>query len=123
MDTTSGQGMPHDNKTNTGRYGEALAKAHLEEKGYAILAINWKHLRGEIDVIAQSGPTTVFVEVRTRHAETTESAFASITMAKRQKMIAAAHAYLEEHNLPEDTEWRIDVIAVAIPKYTKPIIA
>lgn len=109
-------------KQTTGNYGEALARAFLAERGYLHLESNWHCSHGEIDIITQDQNTLVFVEVRTRHSTTTESAFASITPRKREKIIASAHLYLETHQYPHDTDWRIDIIAVSLTPSRKEIV-
>ncbi len=105
----------------TGQKGEALAAAHLQQRGYHIVCTNWRCTRGEIDIIARDGETLVFVEVRTRHADSTAEAFESVNTRKQSRMQNAVHLYLTEQGL-EDAGWRIDVIAVAIPRYGKPLI-
>jgi putative endonuclease len=97
-----------------GAHGETLAAQYLQQRDYHIAAQNWHCQYGEIDIIAQKDDLLAFVEVRTRRAPTTESAFASITPTKRQKLIAAAQTYLAEHDPTESLTWRIDVIAVAL---------
>ncbi len=105
----------------TGKYGEQLAAQYLESQGYTILATNWRCKQGEIDIIAQLNERLVFVEVRTRHATSTETAFASVDKNKQDKMQHTALTYLVEHEL-EDSPWRIDVIAIALHHYGTPLI-
>lgn len=96
-----------------GAAGERLAAAHLERGGYRIRARNvrlppW----GEIDIVAERDGTLVFVEVRTRRGETFGSPLASITAAKRSRMLHAAGRYLTD--LGDDAPpARIDVIGVS----------
>jgi putative endonuclease len=97
----------------TGKRGEELAAAYLKRGGYDIVATNWRCAAGEIDIVAWQGHTLVFVEVRTRHARTTESAFESITPRKQERLVASVHQYLTTHDLAAAV-WRIDVIAVAL---------
>lgn len=104
-----------------GRYGEQLAKTYLEQNGYQIVITNWRCSIGEIDIIATQNKTIIFVEVRSRHTDTTEAAFESITQKKQLKMAKLAEAYISEHRL-EESNWRIDVIGVAVPRYGKAII-
>jgi putative endonuclease len=111
--TSKGQNTV-DNK-KLGIRGEAYARHYLESKGYTILAQNWTCQYGEIDLVTQHHDTIVFVEVRTRRAST-QAALESITPTKREHMINSAHAYIHDHNLPEDATWQIDVIAVALQK-------
>jgi putative endonuclease len=108
-------------KQSLGQRGEQLARAYLTNKGYAILTTNWRCSHGELDIIARCGETVVFVEVRTRYADSTAPAFESINPRKQAKLAALAHLYLETAQL-EDSPWRIDVIAVAIPPTGKPLL-
>jgi|RhiMetdeSRZDD1v2_1073273.scaffolds.fasta_scaffold1862388_1 putative endonuclease len=104
-----------------GQRGEQLAAEYLQRLDYTILATNWHCKNGEIDIVAQKANILIFVEVRTRHADNTESAFESITPRKRSRMIAAAQAYIAAHEL-ENMDWRVDMIGIAIPKHGAPII-
>jgi putative endonuclease len=104
-----------------GQYGENLAVKHLQNNGYEIVGRNWHCRLGEIDIIARHGSTLVFVEVRSRHTASTEAAFESITPTKRRRMIALAHAYLTDHAADAES-WRVDVIAIAVPRAGSPII-
>ena len=49
-----------------GKWGEDLATAYLEQKGYTIVERDWKSGRRDIDIIARDGNIVVFVEVKTR---------------------------------------------------------
>jgi putative endonuclease len=49
-----------------GDRGERAAVAFLKKLGYKILARQFRNDFGEVDIIAQDGETTVFVEVKTR---------------------------------------------------------
>lgn len=104
-----------------GQRGELIAEAFLRAKGYATVELNWRCLRGEVDIVARDGDTLVFVEVRSRRADGTEPAFESIGPRKQARMVAAAYEYLAAHNLDEAT-WRIDVVAVAIQRGKQPIV-
>lgn len=104
-----------------GQSGESIAAEYLKGRGCVVVEVNWRCPQGEIDIIARDGETLLFVEVRSRHAASTEPALESITTRKQAKMISAAQLYLARHKL-ESAAWRIDVIAVAIPKTGAPII-
>lgn len=106
----------------TGQQGERIAQHHLEQYGYTIITTNWRCQFGEVDIVAANGETLVFVEVRTRRSTSSEDALASITPKKRDRMVKAAYAYLTAHDLPQDTLWRIDVIAVALRSRQQPVI-
>ena len=73
---------------------EAMAAAFLEKRGLKIVARNYQCRLGEIDLVARDGPTTVFVEVRKRASSAFGGAAASITPAKRMKLLKAARHYI-----------------------------
>ena len=100
-----------DQRKQTGRRGEALAAAHLAEKGYRIIARNWRCRAGELDIVAQIGDVLVFVEVRARQGNQFGLAEESITPAKQARLIELAHTYLQEMATPQQA-WRIDVVAI-----------
>lgn len=77
-----------------GAPAEALAAAFLEQRGLTIVERNYRCRLGEIDLVAHDGGTTVFVEVRRRASASFGSAAASITAAKRRKLLKTARHYL-----------------------------
>ncbi|MBY0271084.1 MAG: YraN family protein [Burkholderiales bacterium] len=77
-----------------GEQAEALAADFLRGRGLRITARNYRCRYGEIDLIAREGATVVFVEVRSRASDTYGGAAASITAAKREKLIKTARHYL-----------------------------
>lgn len=81
---------------------EAMAASFLEARGLTIVVRNYQCRVGEIDLIARDGPTTVFVEVRRRASSSFGGAAASITRAKRLKLLKAARHYLSRlRTMPE----------------------
>ena len=54
------------NNKRIGTLGEELAGIMLQEKGYKILAKNFRCRYGEIDIIASKNGVLAFVEVKTR---------------------------------------------------------
>jgi putative endonuclease len=92
-----------------GKWGEETAAAWLAERGYRILARNHRTPYGEIDIIAQTESTTVFIEVKTLTASKTFFPEQQITARKREHMLNAAQHYAAEHSIDQ---WRIDVIAL-----------
>ena len=103
--------MPETHKQRLGTFGERVAIAHLEEKGYRIRGPNFRGREGEIDIVAEQGDTLVFVEVKTRRGDAMGSAKESIGWRKAQSLLLAAQAYEERHEeLPPGR--RIDVIAI-----------
>ena len=77
-----------------GEAAEDLAAAFLQEAGLILVERNYRCRFGEIDLIAREGSTLVFVEVRMRSSERFGGAGASITVAKRTKLLRTARFYL-----------------------------
>jgi putative endonuclease len=94
-----------------GDFGERVARAHLEAKGYRILATNFRTREGEVDIVAQRGDVVAFVEVKTRRGDAMGSALEAIDGPKAERLLLAADAYGQEHpELPDGR--RIDLIAI-----------
>ena len=115
--------MP-DLRKKLGDFGEQAAAAYLIRQGYELLARKWRNYTrhrgggGEIDLVVRDGMTLVFVEVRTRRypGRASGSAEESVGPLKQARLIALAYAYLEAATVPEDTPWRIDVIALDVDR-------
>ncbi len=93
----------------TGIWGEELAAAYLREKGYVILARDWHSKHRDIDIIAQDGKTTVFVEVKTRRSRDFGDPTDAIDYRKRNNLRHAIQHYL---NYKKINDFRFDVITV-----------
>jgi putative endonuclease len=91
-----------------GNEAEALAAEFLARRGLTIVARNWRRRCGELDLVARDGDTLVFVEVRLRRRTDYGGAAASITAAKRARLIAAAGHYLAR--LPRTPPCRFDAV-------------
>ncbi len=96
-----------------GEAGEEIAARELARRGYILRERNWRCAEGELDIVAEQDRSLVFVEVRTRRGNQFGTPEESITPAKRAHLIAAAQAYLQLHS-PQNSDWRIDVVAVEI---------
>jgi putative endonuclease len=90
-----------------GKLAEALAADYLQIRGLRLLERNYNCRLGEIDLILADGPVLVFVEVRLRRNPGFGGAAASITAAKRQRILRAARHYLS--GKPE-SDCRFDVV-------------
>jgi len=102
-----------DSRQQLGRWGEQQAAVHLEAQGYKILERNWRCRRGEIDLVAQAGEISVFVEVKTRRGQGFGTPEEAITPTKARRLLQLAQYYLMEHEL-DDVEWRVDLVAVEL---------
>ncbi|CAM2733426.1 YraN family protein [Legionella worsleiensis] len=97
---------------NRGRSAEQQALAYLLKQGLKLLGQNYYCRSGEIDLIMQEGDYLVFIEVRSRSNIQFGDAIASITFAKRQKIIRTASHYLLKNKRYEQTPVRFDVIGI-----------
>jgi len=73
---------------------------------------NFRTRGGEIDIVARKGDVLVFVEVRSSEVSGFGAPEASVTPAKRRRIVGAARQYLS--NVPPASwrEARFDVIAI-----------
>ena len=101
-----------------GIHGEKIAQDFLEKNGYKIIETNYRSPEGEIDIIAQTGDTLVFVEVRTKKSRGFGTPEESITPVKMKRLNAVATHYSQNReNLP--LAQRIDVLAIQMEKSGK----
>jgi putative endonuclease len=68
------------------RAAEQAVAAHLEQRGFSVVAQNLRLGALELDVVARRGPLIVVVEVRTRGAGAWTTAFGSIDSKKRRRV-------------------------------------
>ena len=98
-----------------GRAAEAAAARFLERRGYRILNANFRAKGGEIDLVAQDGNALAIVEVRYRASDRYGGAAASITHAKRSRIIRAARVLLARNPPLAKLPARFDVVEVTGP--------
>ena len=99
--------MKHNQKI--GQWGEETAAAYLSQRGYEIIVRNARTPYGEIDIIAQQGDITIFIEVKTLRLSKNFFPEHNVTARKREHMLACAEHYAAESAIDH---WQIDVIAV-----------
>lgn len=96
----------------TGKQGEIEAVRYLREKGYEIVAQNYRHQHAEIDVIAKKGRLLLFAEVKTRTNLSYGHPEEFVSYAKARLIMKAAEHYIFAHGWMHDL--RFDIIAVTI---------
>jgi putative endonuclease len=94
-----------------GEAGEALATRLLRQKGYKILATNYRTRLGEIDIIARHRDTIVFVEVKARHTLQFRNPKWAVTPQKQRKISMVALYYLKTTGQSQ-SKARFDVVAI-----------
>jgi putative endonuclease len=110
-----------EKKDPLGDRGENLAARELRNKGYRIIARNFKCVMGEIDIIARDGKTLVFVEVKTRADDDTVAPEEQINPSKMHRCTKAARFYLGRYGQPQPPA-RFDVVAVVWPQGRAPTL-
>ena len=91
-----------------GHDAEKITARYLEKQGYTILALNWRHARAEIDIIAQKRPRfrakgpLVFFEVKYRKTDHQGRGLDYITQRKLEQMRFAAELWVTENGYGGD---------------------
>ncbi len=106
-------------KQNTGQLGEDIAVKYLEKHGYKILGRNYRKPWGEIDIVAQQSNELVFIEVKTQNKEFEWRPEENITRHKKHQLSRIVTTYLKSNKIPEDQNWRVDVLAITLDFKTK----
>jgi len=106
-------------KQNIGKLGEDIAVKYLEKHGYKILDRNYRKPWGEIDIIAKDNQELVFVEVKTQNQKLEWRPEENITRHKKHQLSRIVTTYLKANKIPEDQNWRIDVLAITLDFKTK----
>ena len=97
-----------------GRWGEKRCEKFLISKGLKTLVRNFSCKTGEIDlVMVDSDGSIVFVEVKTKAAETFEPPESSITAPKKARLARTARYFLATHNI-ENRPFRFDVVTIVL---------
>jgi putative endonuclease len=100
---------------DAGRRGEDHALSHLSGKGFRLLHRNYRHGRGEIDLIMEDPDRVlVFVEVKASRTETKGRPLERIDKRKILRLQRLAQRYCWQ-NGQLDRDMRFDVVGVELP--------
>lgn len=94
----------------TGKKAETLAGVFLEEKGYEILAKNYRYGRAEIDIIVKKGIFVVFVEVKSLTNTKFGNPEIRVTKNKVKLVTKAAENFVYSTNWQQQI--RFDIISI-----------
>ncbi|ROL61901.1 YraN family protein [Bacteroidetes/Chlorobi group bacterium ChocPot_Mid] len=95
-----------------GTEGENAACEYLVSIGYSIVKRNFHFgTLGEIDIIAKDGDCIVFIEVKSKQAESNFNLLDSLTPKKQKNLKRVAEGYYYVNKL-SDLECRFDIITV-----------
>lgn len=106
-----------------GERGEQLALNYLADKGYRIVATNFRvplgrgfrgqKLNAEIDVVAYDGETLAFVEVKTRTSDCVASPERAVDLRKQRQIARAAKRYRQLMKVTHEP-YRYDVVTLLL---------
>jgi Holliday junction resolvase-like predicted endonuclease len=92
-----------------GHEAEKRGAHYLQERGYAIIELNWRVPAAEIDIVASKDGCMYFVEVKYRQTSRQGEGFDYITPAKLKHMQRAAKLWLSQH-----PDWTGEVCLAAL---------
>ena len=106
-------------KQKAGKKGEDAAVDYLQDRGFTVIARNFRIRGGEIDIVAidssagRGQEVLVFVEVKTRSSNDFGTPLEAITHWKLKSLIKTAQVYkLKNPRLPDSM--RIDAVAITL---------
>jgi len=100
---------------DVGRRGEYLVRRSYHRRGYHCAERNWRHGRGEIDLIMASWREVVFVEVKTRKTPVAARPDDQMRFRQRRRLLALARVFLRRW--PDlEIPWRFDLVLVRYEK-------
>lgn len=122
---------PRPNTSFVGEFGERLAAAFLENRGFRLVLSNFKvpvgrnnkgvSVSGEIDLIALDGDTICFVEVKTRSSDEFASPLAAVDLRKQRQITRTARVYRKIFNL-RSARFRYDVVSIVLTDGKEPLV-
>lgn len=118
-----------DKRHELGRLGEDIATKYLKSKGFDVVGRNYRKKYGEIDLIAQKGGITHFIEVKSVSRENFDKNVSrvmdnhrpedNIHPQKLKRLARTIQAYLLEKFPESEPEWQFHAITVQISLTTR----
>ena len=95
-----------------GKKGEIIALEHLRLQGHEILATNWRHGKGELDIVSTMDQFIIITEVKTRSDSKYGEPHEDVDNRKQELLEETAEAYVNENCI--DLELRFDIISITL---------
>ncbi|MFH1338244.1 MAG: YraN family protein [Candidatus Omnitrophota bacterium] len=99
-------------QSELGQKGERIAVDFLRDKGYRIVAVNYRTRLGQIDIVAKDKETVCFIEVKTRKSARFGRPAEAVDFFKQRKISQVALMFLKQKGLL-DSPARFDVISIS----------
>ena len=93
-----------------GKWGEEVAARMLTEKGYRIIARDWKDNHKDLDIVAVADDCLVIVEVKTRRNKDYMAPEQAVDYRKIKNITLAANNYVKTHRI--DLQLRFDIVSI-----------
>jgi putative endonuclease len=95
------------------RDGEEAAWRSYRERGYRLLARNWRCPLGELDLVLARDGEVVFCEVKARRPSVLGGPFEAVTRTKQRKLRVLAQVFCSSER-PKADRYRFDVASVSV---------
>lgn len=95
-----------------GKEGEKFAEKFLSNKGYQLLERNYRHKRGEIDLIMKMDNLLCFIEVKLRSRIDFGQPEDFVSENQKNLIIATAENFIHEKDWNDEV--RFDIIALTV---------
>ena len=92
--------------------GEDLAAAWYEERGYAVVARNWRCRDGELDLVLMRRRELVVCEVKTRTSDAFGMPAEAVSISKQARIRRLVARWLDGHLTAPPRSIRFDVASV-----------
>ena len=103
--TTSGQEL--------GLHGERIAERWLVHRGWRVIQRRYRNGHRDIDLVAESGQTIAFVEVKTRRGAAFGGPVEAVNWKKKRELSRSAFTWIDRHGRPGES-YRFDVVGVLV---------
>jgi putative endonuclease len=98
-----------------GRIGEEAAVGWYEQRGYDLVARNWRCRLGELDLVLYARGVLVFCEVKCRRGATFGLPFEAVNHVKQRKVRKVALVFLDSRRETANAV-RFDVASVSVER-------
>ena len=99
-------------KSETGRRGEDLALAWMQDHGFRLLDRNWRSGHKELDLVMEGAERVHIVEVKTMTPPLLIQPFEKVDPAKQGRLVAAARHYIAQRQVTREVQF--DVVSVIL---------
>lgn len=102
-----------DRRAMAGRGAEALALALLQQRGWMLLARNWRCRWGELDLVLEKPPRLLLVEVKGRSGGWDGWGAAALGSPKRRRLERAFACWQAAH--PDHADRPTELVYALVP--------